>query len=139
MIFVFIDLEFVHCFLVPSPLQPPISLLRSLDFSLVLSLPTLHEQRDYSSALLCNGPCARLCIVLSDIARFGSMRFVTIRLDLARDDDDEVGGWRRVHERWALFAVRGILSCYLTVQLPDIAHLEQPHPYQYLDGDKTPF
>jgi hypothetical protein len=44
-----------------------------------------------------------------------------------------------VRERWALCAIRGILARYLTVQLPAVSHPEWSHPYQYLDGDKTPF
>jgi hypothetical protein len=73
------------------------------------------------------------------MARFASLRSVIIRLDLVVDDDDDVGDWWRVRERWALCAIRGILARRLTVQLPAVTHPEWSRPYQYLDGDKTPF
>ncbi|KAI1109848.1 hypothetical protein F5Y14DRAFT_388887 [Nemania sp. NC0429] len=137
---VFTDLESAHrCLVSASPLHPPTSLLRSLVFSLALPFHTLHEQRQYDSPWLCNGPWARLCTTLSDMARFASLRSVTIRLDLVEDDHEEVGDWRRVRERWALCGVRGILARHLTVELPDVVHHEHLCPYQYLEGDKAPF
>ncbi|KAI3319464.1 hypothetical protein HD806DRAFT_260264 [Xylariaceae sp. AK1471] len=136
---VFTDLESAHRCLLSPPLQPPTTLFRSLVFSLALTYDTLHEQRFHTSPSLCNGPWARLCTTLSDMARFASLRSVTIRLDLVGDDDGGVGDWRRVRERWALCAIRGILARHLTVQLPAVAHPRWSRPYQYLDGDKTSF
>lgn len=134
------DLESAHrCLVSASPFHPPTSLLRSLAFSLALPFDTLHEQREYSSPWLCSGPWARLCTTLSDMARFASLRSVTIRLDLVEDGHEDVGDWRRVRERWALCGVRGLLARRLTVELPAVVHLEDSRPYQYLDGDKALF
>ncbi|KAI8626555.1 hypothetical protein F5Y19DRAFT_220079 [Xylariaceae sp. FL1651] len=133
------DLESAHRCLVPSRLHAPTTLLRSLVFSLALPYDALHKQRSSLPPSQCSSPWAQLCTTLSDMARFASLQFVTIRLDLAGDDDADVGDWRRVRERWALCGIRGVLARHLTVQLPAVAHPEWSYPYQYVDGDKTPF
>ncbi|RWA04481.1 hypothetical protein EKO27_g10625 [Xylaria grammica] len=66
--FIFTDIKSaLRC--LSSPFHPPTALLRSLIFSLALPFRTLHEQRDYYSPSLCDGPWARLCTTLSDMAR----------------------------------------------------------------------
>ncbi|KAI0394138.1 hypothetical protein F5Y17DRAFT_271356 [Xylariaceae sp. FL0594] len=150
---VFTDLEAAHRCLRYSPTHRPSNLVRSFVFSLALPYQTLHEQRFYASPSLCPGPWARLCGTLSNMARFASLSSVVIRLDLrgggCGGDDCEGEGagdvdvdmdddWRRVRERWALCAVRGILARRLTVQLPAVVHPEWSRPYQYVDdGDQA--
>jgi len=73
------------------------------------------------------------------MARFASLSSVVLRLDLLGSDEEDVGNWWRVRERWALCAIRGILARHLTVQLPAVAHPDWSRPYQYVDGDQTPF
>ncbi|KAI0150750.1 hypothetical protein GGR57DRAFT_182085 [Xylariaceae sp. FL1272] len=137
---VFTDLEAAHRCLFSTSSKIATSLLRSLDFSLALSYHTLHEQRMHDTPSQCNGPWAQLCTKLSDLARFASLRTVTIRLDLMSETgDDDAGDWWRVHERWALCAIRGILARRLTVYLPNVAHPEWSRKYQYVEGDATPF
>ncbi|KAI1267050.1 hypothetical protein F5Y18DRAFT_355059 [Xylariaceae sp. FL1019] len=137
---VFTDLEAAHRCLFSALSKIPTSFIRSLDFSLALPYETLHEQRMHDIPSQCNGPWAQLCTKLSDLARFASLRTVTIRLDLKSETgDDDAGDWWRVHERWALCAIRGILARRLTVLLPDVAHPEWSRKYQYVEGDATPF
>ena len=81
------------------------------------------------------GPWAELCTKLSDLVRFNSLDQVALRLDLS---DDRF--WWQVRERWVLSAIRGMLARRLTVQLPELeVDVEWLRPYQYLEGDKTPF
>ncbi len=131
---VFTDLETAHHFLVASPTST-VPFLRSLHFSFVVPYDTLHQHRYHSSNSPDPGPWAGLCIALSNLVRFDSLRRVTLRLDLA---DDRY--WWQVRERWVLSAIRGMLARCLTVQLPEIT-VEQDwlKPYQYVKGDKTPF
>ncbi|KAI0016847.1 hypothetical protein F4780DRAFT_660978 [Xylariomycetidae sp. FL0641] len=112
-------------------LRSPAPLLRSLEFSLALPCDVFHQHR---SCARCPGPWAELCTYLSNLVRFASLRGVVMRLDLAGD-----GFWWQVRERWLLSAVRGMLARCLVVQLPDVTHLAWARPYQYLEGDHTPF
>ncbi|RYO74636.1 hypothetical protein DL764_010789 [Monosporascus ibericus] len=131
---VFIDLATAHHSLVASPTSTT-PLLHSLQFSLAMPYDVLHQHRYYPTPAQNPGPWAELCTTLSNLVRFDSLRRVTLRLDLADDRN-----WWEVRERWALSAVRGMLARCLTVQLPEVTvSLEWLRPYQYADGDKTPF
>ncbi|RYO76130.1 hypothetical protein DL766_002748 [Monosporascus sp. MC13-8B] len=131
---VFTDLATAHHSLVASPTSTT-PLLHSLQFSLVMSYDALHQHRYYSTPTQSPGPWVELCTTLSNLVRFDSLRQVTLRLDLADDRN-----WWEVRERWVLSAIRGMLARCLTVQLPEVtAGLELLKPYQYAEGDKTPF
>ncbi|RYP04583.1 hypothetical protein DL765_010139 [Monosporascus sp. GIB2] len=131
---VFTDLATAHHSLVASPTSTT-PFLHSLQFSLTMSYDALHQHRYYSTPTQSPGPWVELCTSLSNLVRFDSLRQVTLRLDLADDRN-----WWEVRERWVLSAVRGMLARCLTVQLPEVTvGLEWLKPYQYAEGDKTPF
>ncbi|RYP89300.1 hypothetical protein DL769_000134 [Monosporascus sp. CRB-8-3] len=131
---VFTDLTTAHHSLVASPTSTT-PLLHSLQFSLAIPYDVLHQHRYHSTPMQSPGPWAELCTALSNLVRFNSLRRVTLRLDLADDRN-----WWEVRERWVLSAVRGMLARCLTIQLPEVTvGLEWLKPYQYGEGDKTPF
>lgn len=152
---VFTDFTTAHHSLVASPTST-VPLIRSLQFSLVIPYDTLHQHHYYhtntnpnnTSLLLPGpGPWAELCTTLSNLVRFNALRRVALRLDLADNRH-----WWEVRERWVFSAIRGMLARRLTVQLPEIEITPAPAaaaaaggeedwlgPYQYREGDKTPF
>ncbi|KAI1637893.1 hypothetical protein F4809DRAFT_301213 [Biscogniauxia mediterranea] len=131
--FVFTNLHTAHhCFVVhPSSW---VKLLRSLTFSFAAPYEALHQHRFYSTPPQSPGHWAELSTSLSNLARFDSLQKVAIRLDLSDGRQ-----WSEVRERWILCAIRGILARRLTVQLPEVTHVDGLRCYQYLKGDKTPF
>ncbi|KAI1497756.1 hypothetical protein F5X99DRAFT_421092 [Biscogniauxia marginata] len=130
---VFTNLHTAHHCLVAYP-SPWVKLLRSLTFSLSVPYETLHQHRFYSTPSQCPSFWAELSTALSNLARFASLDEVTIRLDLS-----DGRHWSEVRERWIFCAIRGILARCLTVQLPEVTHIDGLRCYQYLKGDKTPF
>ncbi|KAI1371443.1 hypothetical protein F4677DRAFT_435658 [Hypoxylon crocopeplum] len=126
------------------------SQLRSLAFSLALSIDSLHWHRMLNPADdFGHTPWVSLCTTLSNLVRFGSLREVTMRLGLASVFDTRQDGeghwgwydrWPQVHERWAMSPVRGMLARRLVLQLPRIEpscrRADWQKPYSYPEEDE---
>ncbi|KXJ89071.1 hypothetical protein Micbo1qcDRAFT_196943 [Microdochium bolleyi] len=80
--FIYTDLSTAHLSLASLP-SPTTSLVRSLNLSFALPYDTMHQHRYYSSPGVYSGPWAELCVALSNMVRFDSLRSVRLRLDLA--------------------------------------------------------
>ncbi|KAJ1326923.1 hypothetical protein MN608_08372 [Microdochium nivale] len=80
--FIYTDLPTAHRSLVSLP-APTVSLVQSLSFPMALHYDTMHQHQYYSSPGRRTGPWAELCVAMSDMVRFDSLKSVVMRLDLA--------------------------------------------------------